>query len=405
MKRVLFVSIAFPPKKDPECIQAARYFHYLSKDDRFQFDVLTSKSPTLFMPEDDTLKMYDKGWVNKWELKLFENKYFSFLQRKLWLSPLMFPDSKGYFHYKWRSASKKIKEAPNIIYSRSYPLSSTIAAYHLSLHFKVPWVLHLSDPWEDSPLHNYTKREKLYHKKWEIQCFDRANAICLTSQKSIDFYKKKYPGMIDKFHLFPNVFDPAEVEEKHHTKNSKLKIVYTGGLAGTRSPETFLKGLVLFNKNSRMSDLIEVVFAGPCDRKMKTIIDGFKIPNFKHCGSLTLTESLNLQRSADVLLIIDSDIRSEELAMFFPSKILEYIIAQKQILALTTKNSSTEHVVNQLGFTSIDLNDVVKIAAHLELLVNEFSENENKYFDVKGYPKEFSAAYNASNLGDLLNNL
>ena len=29
MKNVLFVSIAFPPKNDPECLQTAKYFKYL----------------------------------------------------------------------------------------------------------------------------------------------------------------------------------------------------------------------------------------------------------------------------------------------------------------------------------------------------------------------------------------
>ncbi len=46
-KKILFVSLAFPPKADPEGLQTAKYFHYLQKHKDLQIDVVTSAIPTL----------------------------------------------------------------------------------------------------------------------------------------------------------------------------------------------------------------------------------------------------------------------------------------------------------------------------------------------------------------------
>ena len=145
-KKVLFISIAFPPKGDPECIQTGRYFRYMSLDDNFSIDVVTSENPTLFMPVDISLADYVKVTGQLIEIPIFESKYLNFLLRKTFPFLLEKPDSKMTFHLQWRDVIKKLKSKPDLIYSRSYPLSSTLMAHKLSHHLRIPWVLHLSDP-------------------------------------------------------------------------------------------------------------------------------------------------------------------------------------------------------------------------------------------------------------------
>src|SRR5690349_9451643 len=99
---VLFVSIAFPPKNDPECLQTARFFKYLSQENDLQFDVVTSRMPTLFMPADDSLKSLDVGYRSKVEVPIYESKLTNFILRKVGLGDLMFPDSKMTFHWQWK---------------------------------------------------------------------------------------------------------------------------------------------------------------------------------------------------------------------------------------------------------------------------------------------------------------
>ena len=73
MKNLLFVSIAFPPKLDPECIQTSKYLKYLANlKNSFNIDVVTSAIPTLFMPFDPYLKPLENGYRQKIEIKIDE---------------------------------------------------------------------------------------------------------------------------------------------------------------------------------------------------------------------------------------------------------------------------------------------------------------------------------------------
>ena len=153
-KKVLFCSIAFPPKSDPECLQVAKYFKYLSQATGYDFDVVTSKDNTLFMSVDEGLRSYDVGFVNKVKLPIYENKYLNFLIRKINHNRLLKPDSKFSFIKGFKKVIKNLSK-PDIIYSRSYPMSSAFLAEKLKDYYEVPWVMHLSDPWVGSPFHHF----------------------------------------------------------------------------------------------------------------------------------------------------------------------------------------------------------------------------------------------------------
>lgn len=148
--KVLLISIAFPPKRDPESLQVARYCKYLNVINNLDLGVITSKTPTLFMEEDETLIHYTNGIKIIKELRIYENKYLNFIIRKINPSWMLYPDSKFSFWWQYKNVLSHVKEKPDILYSRSYPISSTLLALELKKKINVPWILHLSDrsaPW------------------------------------------------------------------------------------------------------------------------------------------------------------------------------------------------------------------------------------------------------------------
>ena len=155
-----------------------------------------------------------------------------------------------------------------------------------------------------------------------------ADKICLTSERLLEKYKKLYKQFSAKFEYFPNVFDKAEVVENNDfVWGDKLKIVYTGGFAGLRSPDTFFKALLLLEEQVKdLGERLEVIFAGPIDRRNKEIVNAFqsRASYFRHIGPLSYAQALALQKEAHILLIIDNPIKDPEDAVFFPSKILDY---------------------------------------------------------------------------------
>lgn len=406
MINVLFISIAFPPKSDPECIQTAKYFYHLQQQDGLQIEVVTSAIPTLYMPYDPHLEKFAVGAKNVIALPLKENRWINFFRNRFRLIETVFPDTKQSFHKQANKAIKLLKKQPDIIYSRSYPLSSTIMAYKLKKEFNVPWVLHLSDPWADSPVHNFSKKYLQKYFYWERKCFEAADHICLTSLLTIQFYRKRYPELSEKFLYYPNVFEVTlsteDLVAPSTSFGEKLKLVYTGGLADTRSPKFLLEPLKqLYEEHPEVENLLEVVFAGEIDYRNRAVFERYKLPFVTHLGRISYSEALQLQRRANLLIALDWQFENPELAMFFLSKLLDYMLAKHRILAITIPGSATAEVMADLNGDVFDHNDVEGIKGAFLNAIHAFQNNDIGYFQNEYLPEKYRARHNAQRLATL----
>lgn len=399
---ILFISIAFPPKNDPESLQAAKYFKYLSRTDN-AIDIVTSSLPTLYMPNDNALKKYLTNYRQCIELPIKENKYINFLLRKTVPDFLQRPDSKSSFIRQWKKVIRQLKYKPDIIYSRSFPLSSAFMAEKLSNYYQVPWIMHLSDIWADCPINNYKGTSKVFHEESEKAFFNKASYICITSRETEKFYKDKYKNLSDKFQFFPNVYDPDDISQKEYTFGPKLKFVYTGGLSDERSPKYLLDAIDLIYKEDRekLKDA-EFIFAGQFDRKNDACLNSYNLPMVKNLGLLAYNDAQELQKKADVLLVLDTPFYSNHSAMFFPSKILDYIAAQRRMLALTNINSTTFNIINGKYGDCFAHNDTENIANKIREAVSQFRAKNKNYFYYNNIDNTYAADINASKLEQLM---
>ena len=397
---VLFVSIAFPPKSDSEGLQVAKYYKYLQRDNSLNIDVITSGDKTLFMPIDENLKSISSGYKQIIKIPIFENKYINYLLRKINPNILNYPDSKYRFHKKWKKVINQLQSKPDIIYSRSFPISSTVMAYRLQTELDIPWILHLSDPWTVSPIHQLGTA-KAWNNEMESKCFKKANILTFTSLKTIELYAKKYPELADKMVLSPNVFDLEDKKDFTFKLKNKISVVYTGGLVDKRSPETFFEAIIELNKTSPeiISDF-EFVFAGALDRKNKALFKN-NIPSVQHKGLLSYKDAISLQEQADILLIIDTPFENSNEAIFFPSKLLDYMMMQRRIIALTDKNSTTWDVVDKkLGDCFIH-RDIKMIKKAIVSSWNAWKNQDVAYFFNNKLDFRYSAKKNAKDLSKL----
>lgn len=403
--RVLLVSIAFPPKADPESIQTARYAKYLQRQG-LVLDVVTSSIPTLFMPYDKSLDDYSIGEAQMIQLKIFENKYVNFLMKKLF--PLLWerPDSKMTFHLQWKNVVKNLRHKPDVIYSRAFPLSSTFMAYKLKKHYNVPWIMHLSDPWVESPLHYFNKSTHRYYSIWEAECFSVASFISMTSKKALSLYAQKYPQYAYKMIHSPNVFDPElrMRDAKKMTASNKLRIVYAGGLANTRSAQSFLNAVdQLIEKEPEISQHLEIIFVGEMDRLNRSL---FSHPRsvVEHKGLVSNEDAIELQVSADILLVIDSKIDDLSKAVFFPSKLLDYALLGKLIMAITDIESPTDEFVTEHHGKSFqhDQIDLMCKWMHEQVINHRMGSTSFLNYSVDEF---YSADFQAMKLADVFKSL
>jgi len=392
--KILLVSIALPPKNDPESLQAAKYVKYLAKTNNV--DVVTSKSPTLWMPFDEKLLSYIKDVKQIISIRIIEPKYLSIFINKL-LKRFAWPDTRFTFHLQYKKVIKQLKNKPDIIYSRAFPLSSIIMAKKLKKHYNVPWVLHLSDPWVESPLFDYNKSK--YHQKKEKECFNSADIISFTSLPTIEIYKTKYPEYNHKYKYFPNVYDGDDIQPSpSKIRDSKIKLVYTGSLNGSRSLKMLIDSLNTLEESGKsILNTIEIIVAGSVDSYNENLLN--KNASFiTYVGFLSITEVKQLQRSADILLAVDFDFKTSSEAIYFPSKLLDYFITKKPIIAITTKNSTTDNLLKEINHFCAyhgDTSSLTKLLVDLENISNKSYEIPNKY----------SASNNVERLVKLFNQL
>jgi len=154
----------------------------------------------------------------------------------------------------------------------------------------------------------------------------------MTSLSTIDFYQDKYPHLENKFLFFPNVYELKSTREvaPHLDKlfqPNKLTIVFTGAMAADRSPSFFLEPLrQLVADEPQFSDKIMVVFAGEADFRNRSVFEKYRMPCVHYLGKLLFSEALYLQQRSNKLLLIDKPIEDSRDAMYFPSKLLDYMV-------------------------------------------------------------------------------
>lgn len=252
-------------------------------------------------------------------------------------------------------------------------------------------------------MHRRSKLNHRFHKRWEQKCFERAGSVCFTSEQTLDAYSKMYFHLKNKFEIIPNVpYD--NVKGDHFERSDKLRIVYTGGLAGSRSPYFFLAALeraILFKPD--LENKLEVIVAGNIDSKSFRMFANTKVKCLKHIGAVSLDKSILLQKSCDVLLSIDNPIDDQSQAMFIPSKLYDYIKSQKRIIALTTKESATEKFLTRFKADVMEFNDIDGVKLKLLEYQTRFENGEYEYFkqDI-ALPSEFELTYNTKKLSSLL---
>jgi glycosyltransferase involved in cell wall biosynthesis len=271
-------------------------------------------------------------------------------------------------------------------------------AYRLSTYFDVPWILHMSDPWTVSPVHSI-ECAKQWNEEMEAKCFRRANVISFTSLMTIKLYAEKYPEFKSKMAFYPNVYDEKEAKINTWIKGGGIRIVYTGGFVGDRTPLAFIKAMSKLNETRpEVARDFEVIFAGSLDRKNTAYFEG-EHAGITHLGSLPYSEAIELQNSADILLLIDLHFEKVNEAMFFPSKLLDYMLAKRRVIAITDVNSTTWQVVKdgQLG-DCVQHCDVDLIVTLLINAWNAWNDNHSDYFEFKEVNPEYSARFNAKKL-------
>ena len=302
---------------------------------------------------------------------------------------LRFPD---YFIIANKSLLKYIKKNINL---DNYTHIITWSQFH-SVHLvglelkkisKINWITYFSDPWSDNPFQkSFLGLEKTLNYRMEKKVIMSSNQIIYTSEETKNLVNKKYDESIEKkSHTIPHCYDKSLYifnQTIHDTKNSYPKGVfifrYIGKFYGERNPDPLFKALKkikIDNPDIFKNIVFEIYGQQNTYIKTKLFINRDLVRYF---GPISYLSSLNLMKTADCLLVIDAPFEN---SMFFPSKLVDYMGANKNVLGITPENGTASKIIKQMGGRSVNPNEVDEIYKAILNIYVDLSKNKKLEFN------------------------
>lgn len=267
------------------------------------------------------------------------------------------------------------KRQIKVIYVAVKPFSSLIAAVLLKKITGLPLVVDFHDAWvsfnryfwSDKPVF-FRKFEKLIEKI----AVQNADKIISVNEKIIDDFRLRYFCMPEeKFSVLYNGYDPEDFSEPaDRVSDGRFTITYAGSLYAKRSPENFFRVLkMLIEEDPRLKEKIHFLYIG----KSFTLNRGFTLPGIlgdvvESVGMLSHKECIRKIRKSDILLFIEDQVEISD--WLLPTKIFEYLAAQRPILALAKKGPAADLINDSDSGIVLDNCEIELIRNALLSLIN-----------------------------------
>ncbi len=236
----------------------------------------------------------------------------------------------------------------------------------------VAWIAELRDGWTFEPIRPRfpTELQRRVDRSLERRWLKAADRVLCVSRPAADDLRERLG--IEPL-LIPNAWDPELAEPSAGEATAEIldpdrtSLVYTGRFGSYgRDPGPLVRALAeLARDHPQAASRLELVIAGPLtDAEAALMRTDVSPARVVVAGSVSRSQALDLQRSADALLLVASAHRTQLLNF----KLFEYLAAGRPILALA-EGTEAGRVVKGLGGETVRSDDVPAIVAALRGLV------------------------------------
>ncbi|WP_447922498.1 hypothetical protein [Achromobacter aegrifaciens] len=268
----------------------------------------------------------------------------------------------------------------------------------------VKWLAQFSDPWAGNPL-EVSRLTKAWNAWHEPRAVAAADFIVHSSRYSLDLMMRDQPESVRRrTDVIAHAYDEALFPQRPKAQNERIVLRYAGVLYGRRSPEPLFQALArLFARRPELRDKLCVELVGLVPPEMLASDAARSLPEgtVRALGNVSFVESLAHMYDADILLLIEANIRQN---LFLPSKLSDYIGADTPIVGLTPAGGS-EDAMKQLGCWHARPSDVEGIEKAVEGAVDHVRERKGSPWCDQAYRDTFSGTQIARRFGDILERL
>lgn len=390
-KKCLIIGYYFYPDSR---VGAKRYnllSNYLGKKIK-TLDILTIKEK--YLPEKDESSVYG-GEIHRTGIfprrQYDGNKIIKILSKILlrvipidyhsaWIIPIFF-----------KGIKITRKDNINTIIVTGPPFSPFVAAYLLSILFKVDLIIDYQDPWvfDDE---NGGKKFNWFLEKLILK---KAKKIIFNTQRTKDEYLKldlKF-SIHEKSFVINNPYQSKENIDPLYLEKDKKVILYAGNFYGKRRLKYIFEPLIKMFAKDELKNEISIHVFGEIHDEDAELIKKLNLTDiiFEH-DRIEYSKLTRFMKGADILYLSQGDDHGYSV----PYKLIDYITIGRPILAVTSLNSSTYNFMQGLDCgIAADINDPDSIFKALkELLIDE------KKFSYNGIEK-----YSLDNIGEYYNTM
>jgi hypothetical protein len=229
---------------------------------------------------------------------------------------------------------------PQALLTFGVPMSDHLLGLRLRRKLRVPWIAHFSDPWLDNAFHRYHVLANLVNRRLERSVIEAADRLVFTSEETVDLVMRKYPPeWRRKAAVLPHSFDPA-LYPPRSTDGDRFVLRYLGNFYGHRSPVPLLRALrIVLNEEPELLERVQIELVGQMPRRMRehAAMRMLSAGLVRMVDTVAYSRSLQMMTDADLLLVIDGP---DDLSVFLPSKLIEYIGAGTPIFGIVPPGSS-----------------------------------------------------------------
>ena len=241
---------------------------------------------------------------------------------------------------------------PDVVVTFAFPLVDNIIGLELKRRYNLPWLAHFSDPWVDSPFRTDDRLTKALNTRLEQNVVKHADRLVFTSKETANLVMQKYePALRSKVRIVPHAYEPHLFRDVPNNNCDRLIIRYLGDLYLSRTPKPLFQALqILSSREPGLLNRFRFEIVGDIHELDLRKMGLARVPEgvISIRPRVSYRESLSLMMSAAGLIVIDFPVPENTESVFLPSKLIEYVGADRPIIGLTPRGTAA-HLIKRLG--------------------------------------------------------
>ncbi len=239
--------------------------------------------------------------------------------------------------------------------------SCSLVGLKLKRSLGLPWVAHFSDPWLEDPYRRRRPWQRQLNAAFEHAVMSAADALIFVSDETLELTLSNYPrSWREKAHVIPHCFDAALYPEAR-VGGDEMVVRHLGNLYGDRTVRYLLEAVASLRSAGKLPPSLRFEFVG---RQETALAEAVRSAGLEDVVILrqgvTYLESLREMKQAAVLLLVEAPGAT---SLFLPSKLIDYLGAERPVLALTPLQGPAARLLTDAGDKVVAPDDPAGIAA------------------------------------------